>query len=324
MNIKRLFRKIGVWGVIIGVAGFMAVGVLLILSGPQVGSVFSAVTKGLGGGSSYSGSTPAAVNPAVAAPVASSLGSAQASANAQSRPADRLIIRNATLSLTSSDVEKSLGEIRTMAVGQDGLVFQSSTTVREDKLYATITLQVPSDTFDQTMNQLRRLSGVKVESENSTSQDVTEEYVDLQAQANNLKASEAELVKLLSKAANVTEVMNVQKELTAVRGEIEQRLGRLNYLEKKSSMSTIGISLAPAALPATNNKPSKGWDPLSVLETAWSGSLTGLQKLYKVGITLGVWAIWIGPLVALAWFGIRLVLKKRRKTFSDLTPGVEN
>lgn len=321
MRIKRLFFKIGFWGTVLVVGGFMMVGVVIIaLSGPQVGSVFSAVTKGLGGGSALSGSSQAAVSPVASQPAASG----QTSSASQSLPPDRLIIRNATLALTSPDVEKTLGEIRTLAVGQNGLVFQSSTTVRDEKLYATLTLQVPSAAFDETMNQLRRMSGVKVESESSTSQDVTEEYVDLQAQANNLKASEAELVQLMSKANNVTEVMNVQKELTAVRGEIEQRLGRLNYLEKKSSMSSISISLAPAGVPAIKNEPAKGWDALSVLETAWAGSLKGLQLLYKVAVTIGAWAIWLGPLVGLGWFGFRLVLKRRRKTFSDLTPELDS
>jgi hypothetical protein len=324
MKIKRLFSKVGLWGTVLVVGSFMLVGVVIIaLSGAQVGSVFSAVTKGLGGGSALSGSSQAAVSPVATQPVASG----QTTSTGQSLPTDRLIIRNATLSLTSPDVEKTLGEIRTLAVGQDGLVFQSSTTVRDEKLYATLTLQVPSAAFDETMNQLRRMSGVKVESESSTSQDVTEEYVDLQAQANNLKASEAELVKLMSKANNVTEVMNVQKELTAVRGEIEQRLGRLNYLEKKSRMSSISISLAPLApisVPAIKNEPVKGWDALSVMETAWAGSLKGLQLLYKVAVTIGAWAIWLGPLVGLAWLGLRFVLKRRRKTFSDLTPEMDS
>ena len=321
MNIKRLFFKMGLWGTVLVVGGFMMVGVVIIaLSGPQVGSVFSAVTKGLGGGSALSGTTQAAVSPVASQPAASG----QANNASQSLPADRLIIRNAALSLTSPDVEKTLGEIRTLAVGQNGLVFQSSTTVRDEKLYATLTLQVPASAFDETMNQLRRMSGVKVESESSTSQDVTEEYVDLQAQAKNLKASEAELVQLMGKATNVSEVMNVQKELTAVRGEIEQRLGRLNYLEKKSSMSSINISLAPAGIPASKNGSVKGWDAFGVLETAWAGSLKGLQLLYKVVVTVGAWAIWIGPLVGLAWFGYRFVLKKRRKTFSDLNPNLKS
>lgn len=321
MRIKWLFFKIGLWGTVLVIGSFMLVGVVIIaLSGPQVGSVFSAVTKGLGGGSALSGTSQAAVSPVASQPAASR----QTSSASQSLPADRLIIRNATLALTSPDVEKTLGEIRTLAVGQNGLVFQSSTTVRDEKLYATLTLQVPSAAFDETMNQLRRMSGVKVESESSTSQDVTEEYVDLQAQATNLKASEAELVQLMSKANNVTEVMNVQKELTVVRGEIEQRLGRLNYLEKKSSMSSINISLAPAGVPAIKNEPAKGWDALSVLETAWAGSLKGLQLLYKVAVTIGAWAIWLGPLVGLGWFGLRLVLKRRRKTFSDFTPELDS
>ncbi len=311
------FKQIGV-RVSIGLVALAVVimTVWTIVLGPQVGSVFSAVTKGLGGGSVSSTTS----NPATTAAVAQSTNAQTLNSQGQPLPDDRLIIRNATLSLTSPDVEKTLGEIRVLAIGQNGLVFQSNTSIRDDKAYGTITIQVPSAAFDSAMNQLRRLSDVKVESENTTSQDVTEEYVDLKAQVSNLKASETELVRLMTKTTNVGEILNVQKELTGVRGEIERRLGRLNYLEKKSAMSNLVISIAPAALPARKDEPTKGWDALKALETAWAGSVRGLQILFVLGATVGAWMIWLGPLLGLIWLGYRWFARKRAKTFSDLTP----
>ncbi len=301
----------------------MALGIVsLLLLKPQVGSVFSAVTKGLGS----SGASSPVITPNGAAssnPVVTSNGQANSgsSTSLPNQTSERLIIRNATLALTAPDVEKTLGEIRALAIGQNGLVAQSSTTVRDDKIYANITLQIPAMVFDETMNQLRRLSGVKVESENTTSQDVTEEYVDLKAQIGNLKASETELVRLLTKTNNVAEIMAVQEKLGGVRGQIESKIGRQNYLEKKAALSTLTISLAPPPPVAPKPEPPaapKGWDALKALDSAWEGSVRGLQLLFTVGVTLAAWGIWIVPLAGVGWFGGSRLRRRHRRTFSDL------
>ncbi len=223
------------------------------------------------------------------------------SANSVPLPADRLIIHDATISLTSPDVDKTLLDLRALAIEKNGVVFASNTSVREDKVYASVTLQVPSAAFDETLNRVHKLAGVRVENENSTSQDVTEEYVDLQAQLTNLKATETDLRRLLDKATTVNEILTVQRELTTVRGQIDQHQGRINYLDKRTTMSSLTFSIAPIGVPVAKVEPTK-WDAGTVLENAWAGSLRGLQGLYKLIVTFGVWAIWLLPLGALLAF----------------------
>lgn len=230
-----------------------------------------------------------------------------ANTSGQTLPADRLIIRNATISLTSNDVDKTLLDVRALASEKSGVVFQSSSTVRSDKTYATITIQVPAAAFDDTLNRIRKFSGVKVENENSTSQDVTEEFVDVQAQLKNLQATEAELLQLLGKANSVSDVLTVQRELSNVRGQIEQRQGRINYLQKKTDMSSITLTIAPTGVATTTDT---GWDVGKVFDTAWSGSLRGLQGLFTVIVTVGVWAIWAVPLLALFIFLVVLAFRR--------------
>ena len=240
-----------------------------------------------------------------------------ASTTGQTLPADRLIIRNATISLTSSDVDKTLLDVRALASEKSGVVFQSSSTVRNDKTYATITIQVPATAFDDTLNRIRKLSGVKVENENSTSQDVTEEFVDVQAQLKNLQATEAELLQLLGKANSVSDVLTVQRELSNVRGQIEQRQGRINYLQKKTDMSSITLTIAPTGI-ATS--PDTGWDVGKVFDTAWAGSLRGLQGLFTVVVTVGVWAIWAVPLLGLFIFLVVFAFRRMFPKRSQGTP----
>ncbi|MBN9388475.1 MAG: DUF4349 domain-containing protein [Chloroflexi bacterium] len=253
--------------------------------------------------SSASGSKNSAAPSSGGTTAASSVGS-QSTAD-QSLPPDRLIIRNATVALTADDVEKTLMDVRALATEKSGVVFQSNSTVRADKTYATLTIQVPAAAFDETMNRLRKLTGVKVTSEDTTSQDVTEEYVDIQAQLKNLQATETELVRLLNKAQTVDEILSVQTQLTNIRGQIDQRQGRINYLEKRTAMSSITVNISPV-LPASVRTTATGdWNPLAVLEDAWAGSLKGLQGLASVVITLGVWLVWLGPLALVVYFIIR-------------------
>ncbi len=247
-----------------------------------------------------------------AAPAVGSSGSVGSqSAADQSLPADRLIIRNATVALTADDVDKTLMDVRALATEKNGLVFQSNSTVRTDKTYASLTIQVPAAAFDETMNRLRKMTGVKVSSENTTSQDVTEEYVDVQAQLKNLQATETELVRLLGKAQTVDEILQVQSQLTTVRGQIDQRQGRINYLEKRTAMSSITINISPVLPATTRATETTGWNPLEVLEDAWAGSLKGLQGLYTVAVTLGVWLVWLGPLALLVFLIYRRFFRSK-------------
>jgi hypothetical protein len=191
------------------------------------------------------------------------------------------------------------------------VVFQSNSTIRDDKTYAALTIQVPAAAFDDTMNRLRKLTGVKVEGEDSTSQDVTEEYVDLKAQLTNLQAAETELVRLLAKTNSVAEILSVQRELTNVRGEIDRRQGRINYLDKRTAMSSIVVNISPVLPANVKNTEANNWNPLEVLQTAWAGSLKGLQGLYTVGITMGVWLIWLGPLFLIGYLVYRRLTRSR-------------
>jgi hypothetical protein len=214
-----------------------------------------------------------------------------------------MIIRNATLSVQADDVEKFLSDVRALANEQNGTVMQASTSLREDKTYANVTIQVPAAAFDTTISRLRQLA-YKVNSENTSSQDVTEEFVDTDSQVRNLKATEAAYLELLKKATNVNDTLSIQRELTSVRGEIERRQGRMNYLQKKSDTSTITLSISPRL---TNSvKPqTEGWDAGKVLSQAWEGSLRGLQGLATVLITIVVYGWWLLPLAVLGYFAAR-------------------
>src|SRR5947209_13263480 len=91
---------------------------------------------------------------------------------------------------------------------------------------------------------------VKVEKEQTTAQDVTEDYVDLQARQRNLEATSLQLQSLLSKATTVDETLKVQVQLNNVQSDLERIKGKLNYYDTRTSNSTIQVSILPVPPPA--------------------------------------------------------------------------
>jgi hypothetical protein len=236
---------------------------------------------------------------------------------------DRMVIRSASLSLITEDVEKTLANVRSLVTVQQGFVVSSNSSVRGDYTYATIVVQIPAPAYDETMNLLRK-SVYKVESESSTSQDVTEEFVDTDAQVRNLKVTEAQLLDLMKKATSLNDTLTLQRELTNIRGEIERREGRLNFLSKKTAYSTISISISPKTAPPVAVK-TQDWDFGQVVDKAWAGSLKGLQGLATVSVNVAVYAIWLVPLLALMFFLIvfsfrRLFPRRPQTPGSGMTP----
>ncbi|MBA7672640.1 hypothetical protein ES703_80824 [subsurface metagenome] len=155
---------------------------------------------------------------------------------------DRMIIRTANMQLVVDDVRDTIDKITELAQGREGYVVNSSSWKEGERIVGQITIRVPSSDFDYAMSVLRSMA-VEVNSETTSSQDVTEEYVDLEATLRNLEATEVQLLKLMEKAVKVEDILNVQRELSRVQQDVERTKGRMQYLERTSAMSLIQVSL---------------------------------------------------------------------------------
>ncbi len=160
----------------------------------------------------------------------------------------RIIIRTVNMQLTVSDVAMAVDEVSELAGRSGGWVVSSDRSARHG---GHISIRVPAGALDSTIQRLRELA-LQVESEISTSQDVTDEYVDIQSRLKGLRATEARLLKILEQAESVEDALSVQLELSNLQTRIEQIEGRIKYLEQTSAYSLInvGLQVAPAALPA--------------------------------------------------------------------------
>ncbi|MFH1064765.1 MAG: DUF4349 domain-containing protein [Candidatus Woesearchaeota archaeon] len=209
------------------------------------------------------------------------------------------IIKTAQVTLEVKDYFLSSQKVEAYAKKYDGYVSNSnSNSDYINKYSGTITLRVPAMYFDAVMAELSLLGEIK--SKSTGGDDVTEQYIDLQSRINNSKAHEERLVAMYDETKNVNEMMNVERELSRVRGEIEQMQGQLRYMDSKTEMSTVTVYLYEP-------KPVvKQWGIWTALKNALNNSLATLRWMIEL---IG----WLLPLIisgAIIGLIVKLIRRK--------------
>jgi hypothetical protein len=185
----------------------------------------------------------------MAAPKTINSGGATTDSSGESSSPDiqRMIVRTSNITLMVSDVATALDKIAKLAEDSQGFVVSSNQWKDNGALLGTITIRVPAGEFDNAMSTLRGMAD-EVTSENTSAQDVTEEYTDLNSTLTNLQATEAQLLEIMKKAVTVDDILAVQNQLTNIQGQIETTKGRMKYLEQTSATSLISVSLTQSKL----------------------------------------------------------------------------
>jgi hypothetical protein len=172
------------------------------------------------------------------------------------RAADRKIIRNAELSVELDDPAEGQRKIAAVAEAHGGFVVTSEIKQHNggSKPASTVTMvvRVPSAQFAAVIEKIRGIGG-RFKQEKTTGQDVTEEYIDLEARIRTKKALEAQFLEIMKQTRKVEDALQVQSELADVRTEIERLEGRRRFLENQSSLSTITVTLQTPAPVVTAN-----------------------------------------------------------------------
>lgn len=233
-------------------------------------------------------------------------------------PEERLIIRTADLTVTVDDTLETMDAIGQMATSMGGFVVTSNSfQSRGDAYEGFITVRVPADRFDEAIGIIKQMS-VEVNSESTSGQDVTEEFVDLDARVTNLKAAEQQLQEILDNAQDTEDVLNVFNELTRIRGEIESLEGRMQYLSESARLSTINVNLQPNII---TQPVDVRWKPLETvkesLEDLGRAMADVVDFLIRFVIvilpSLLVILLVIGVILSPFFFVVRGVIRRRRR-----------
>jgi uncharacterized protein DUF4349 len=169
-------------------------------------------------------------------------------AEATAAAADRKIIRNADITIEVTSPTDAQHRVTSIAESHGGFVVTSEAKQRENSDPARRTLdfklvvRVPSDQFGVAFDEIKSLAGNTPE-EHVASQDVTEDFIDLEARIKTQKALEAQFLEIMRQAHKVEDALEVQTQIADVRTEIEKLEGRKRFLENRSSLSTITVNI---------------------------------------------------------------------------------
>lgn len=239
---------------------------------------------------------------------------------------DRKVIRQAQLQLEADDTRTAFDRIVALAEAAGGFIADATVHPvegEEDQPSVTMTLRIPAAELTETMSAIKG-SVEKVVSESQNAQDVSEQYIDLDARLTNLEALEVELRALLAEVrqqpeADPDKLLRVFNEISSVRSQIEQIQGQLDYLDDVVDLATLSVGLTPT--PAVVPIVEDTWEPVEVARDALRSLVSGLQGVAGWAInfalfTLPMLLLTVGIPLLIGW----VVYRQWRKRRPPVTP----
>lgn len=285
------------------------------------GSLYSTDMEGYGGAPQIAAdSSIARGSAAKGAPVASAPSPEALTANAASTEAP-MIVTTASMAVRVTDVSATVKRVRNIATANGAEISDlvvsggdggnprplDELTAEQQNMpnpgSADITLRVPADKLPLVEDQVAKLG--RVLNQSSSQNDVTQQHIDLTARLKNLQAEEERLRGFLGKATKVSEMLDVERELSRIRGDIESMQAQVDYLERQAAKSTLVISLSEP--PAVTNPGSGGWGFDTALRNGILATAALARTLVTVAIPLAAIAL---PLFAI-WLVVRAIRRRR-------------
>lgn len=219
----------------------------------------------------------------------------------------RLTIQNYNFSLLVNEIKPAIDQIKNKVMSVGGFVIDSQIINPSGYSSASISMRVPREKADETVEFLRKLA-TEVKAENSSGTDVTDQFYDIEARLAVLNENKTRFQEIMRRATAVADILSVQKEIIGLQDQIDALQGQKKYIDEASKFTRITANLAvkDSALP-TN--PNASWSIGGVFLEAF-GVLVGiLIALGTVAIYILVFGIiWIPALI------IYKIIKRRKKT----------
>lgn len=215
---------------------------------------------------------------------------------------EQKIIKTARLAFETKDVEATHKKILQLASQHKGLVQNDNSGKDYNRIYKNMTVRIPTENFQQFIDGISE--GVAYFDQKDISrQDVSEEFVDLEARLKAKRVLEERYLELLKKANKVEEMLQIERELSTIREEIEAKQGRLQYLQSQVSMSTVNIEFYKTTA-ETGITQSYGQKMKNALQGGWNGI-----SVFFLGI-LYLWPLFLVAIIVVII--LRIFLKKRK------------
>jgi hypothetical protein len=224
-----------------------------------------------------------------------------------------MIVRSAEMRIIVADTTKTVDEVTKTVEAMGGFVSGSNIWRDGELMRASLKLRIPADKLTSALQAIRGLAK-RVDNETIASEDVSQEYVDLESQLRNLEATETELRELLivarKNSRKASDVLEVHEQLMMIRGQIEQAKGRMRYLSQVAAMSAISLEVIPDAIAQPVVEP--GWQPVVIARNAMRALVGALQSIATVGIWFLVYVLPIFGILALLIVALWKISRRSR------------
>jgi hypothetical protein len=230
----------------------------------------------------------------------------------QSPGVERIVIKDASLSLVVNQPLDSLDRITSMADRMGGYTVNANVYYRTlesgiEVPQASLTIRVPAEMLKEALEIIEAESHRPPLRRDVNSQDITSQYVDLKSRQRNLEAAEEQLQAIMQDARRTEDVLNVYAQLVQVREQIEVIKGQVQYFDQAAALSSISLELL--ANEAVQPLSIAGWEPGGIAKTAVQSLINSLQFLAKAGIWIVLYMIPLLLILAAPVFAGILIIK---------------
>lgn len=228
--------------------------------------------------------------------------------------ANRLVIKNANLSIVVEEPGVTMEAISELADELGGFVvssnlFRTNTERGLEVPQANITIRVPAESLDEALEVIKSGAG-QILNENVTGQDVTQEYTDLSSRLRNLERAEEQLSEIMNDAYQTEDVLSVYNRLVEVQQEIELIKGQMQYYQQAAALSAISVTIQ--ANEAVQPLQIGGWQPVGVAKRAIQSLINTLEFFVDALIWI---VLYILPVAVILFFPIRWIWRGLKRLF---------
>ncbi len=238
---------------------------------------------------------------------------------------ERKIVKNVYLEMDTEEIENTFNSIHQYVTSLGGYIEYSNigdvvynyydrTQSTEQMRYATINARVPSDKLESTIGYVETVGEIRTRTLNT--QDRSDYYYDVENQVENLKVRETRLRDLMNDAEDISDVIEVERELARVRNEIDSLTRDLSYIDKEVDYSTLNMQIREV-LTSTKINPEKR----NIFTEAKEGLIKNVNRLLNFLQNAVIWFVSYLPIALvlaaglglLYWIIKKLGIKKLRR-----------